>query len=163
MALNKDLDAILKAFDAIPKAARAPIKAALDKGADELVGRMQYLVPEDEGVLKASIRKTTISDVAVRVEAGGPETTVAYKGRAAYEREVTIGRGNNRGISKGGSSGVSFDYALGQEYGVLRGDKGRQKTANPFFWPSVNTLKKRVRRRVDRAIAKSVTDTWGKS
>lgn len=134
MARNKDLDAILKAFDAIPKEARKPIRAALDKGADELTGRMRYLAPEDDGDLKRSIRKTPISDVAVRVEAGGEATT----------------RPVREGVS------ATYDYALGQEYGTA------DHPASPFFWPSVRTLSKRVRRRVDRAIGKAVKDTWGK-
>lgn len=134
MARNKDLAAVLRAFDAIPKAARKPIAAALDKGADEMTARMRYLVPEDEGDLKRSIRKTRIGDVAVRIEAGGEATT--------------------RPVREGAS--VEYDYALGQEYGTA------EMAAQPFFWPSVNTLKKRVRRRVDRAIGKAVSDTWGK-
>lgn len=134
MARNKDLDAILKAFDAIPKEARKPIRAALDKGADELTARMKYLAPEDDGDLKRSIRKTPISDVAVRIEAGGEVTT----------------RPVREGVS------ATYDYALGQEYGTV------DHPAQPFFWPSVNTLKKRVRRRVDRAIGKAVKETWGK-
>lgn len=48
------------------------------------------------------------------------------------------------------------DNALFQEYGSTT------RQAQPYFWPSYNTLKKRVRRRVDRAIGKAVKDTWGK-
>ena len=135
MPRNADLDAILKAFDAIPKEARKPIKRAIDKGADELVNRMQYLAPEDDGDLKRSIQKVDISDVAVRVEAGGAATT--------------------RPVRKGQSA--TFDYALGQEFGTA------DMPASSFFWPSVNTLKKRVRRRVDRAIGKAVKEAWSKS
>lgn len=50
-----------------------------------------------------------------------------------------------------------FDNALGQEYGTAK------TPAQPFFWPSVNTLKKRVRRRVDRAISKAISDAWRKA
>lgn len=129
MARNKDLDAILKAFDAIPKAARKPISAALDKGADEMVGRMKYLAPNDPETsgsdLRGNIKKVGISDVAVRVEAIDE---------------------NDKGE----------DNALFQEYG------SSTRPAQPFFWPSVNTTKKRVRRRVDRAIGKAVKETWGK-
>lgn len=32
--------------------------------------------------------------------------------------------------------------------------------ASPFFWPSVNTTKKRVRRRIDRAIRKAIEKAW---
>lgn len=134
MARNKDLAAVLQAFDAIPRAARKPIRAALDKGADELTGRMKYLAPVDDGDLQGSIRKTPLNEMAVRVEAGGEATT----------------RPVREGVS------ATYDYALGQEYGTA------DHPAQPFFWPSVNTLKKRVRRRVDRAIGKAVKDVWGK-
>jgi len=134
MARNKDLDAILKAFDAIPKESRKAIRKSIDKGADELVGRMKYLAPVDDGDLKQSIRKQALSELAVRVEAGGEATT----------------RPVREGVS------ATYDYALGQEYGTA------EMPASPFFWPAVNTLKKRVRRRVDRAIGKAVKDTWGK-
>ena len=49
---------------------------------------------------------------------------------------------------------VDFDYALAQEFGTAEAD------AQPFFWPSVNTLKKRVRRRIDRAIGKAVKEEY---
>lgn len=118
MSNNKDLDAILKAFERIPKAARAPIAKAIDKGADELVGRMQYLAPEDKGDLRDSIKKIKLNDVATRVQ-------------------------------------VDDASALFQEYGTAK------NAQSPFFWPSVNTLKERVRRRVDRSISKAVKDAWG--
>jgi len=49
---------------------------------------------------------------------------------------------------------VDDPVALYQEYGTAHNDQ------HPFFWPSVNTLKKRVRGRVDRAISKAVKDAW---
>src|SRR5690606_10414154 len=116
-----------------PKAARRAIKPALEKGADELVGRMKYLAPVDDGDLQRSIQKRPLNELAVRVEAGGEATT----------------RPVRQGVS------ATYDYALGQEYGTA------EMPANPFFWPAVNTLKRRVRRRVDRAIGKAVKEAWG--
>lgn len=49
-----------------------------------------------------------------------------------------------------------FDVALGQEYGT------EKMPAQPFFWPSVNTTKKRVRTRIDRAISKAVKEAFNK-
>ena len=141
MAKSKDLDAILRAFDAIPKAARKPIRAAIEKGAGEMVARMKYLAPEDDGDLQRSIKAEITSDVSATVTAGDESTMVeARKG-----------------------SGVLIQNALLQEYGYLSDGKGRNQTARPFFWVSVNSLKKRVRRRVDRSIGKSVKDIWSKS
>ncbi|MBZ9999637.1 MULTISPECIES: HK97-gp10 family putative phage morphogenesis protein [unclassified Mesorhizobium] len=116
-----DLASLLKAFDAIPKEARKRISKAIDKGADELVARMQYLAPDDPATagddLKTSIRKIKISDLS---------TTVL----------------------------TDNDASLYQEYGTAKMER------NSFFWPSVNTLKKRVRRRVDRAISDAVKETF---
>lgn len=135
---KNDLASLLKAFDAIPKAARKSISKSIDKGADELVNRMQYLAPEKSGRLKRSIRKTPLAgDLGTRVEAGGSETTKPV-----------------RNAEKGNAP--EFDYALASEYGTS------EMPAQPFFWPAVNTLKKRVRRRVDSAISKTVKDVWGK-
>lgn len=49
-----------------------------------------------------------------------------------------------------------YDNALGQEYGSAQG--GQQR----FFWPAVNTLKKRVRGRINRAIGKAVKGAFSK-
>lgn len=118
---NDDLASLLRAFDAIPKAARKRIEKAIDKGADELVARMKYLAPDDPATagddLKSSIRKVKNNELS---------TTVL----------------------------TDNDAALYQEYGTAK------MARNSFFWPSVNTLKKRVRRRVDRAIADAVKDTF---
>lgn len=51
-------------------------------------------------------------------------------------------------VSAGGEN------ALYQEYGTAHMHR------NSFFWPSVNTLKKRVKGRIDRAISKAVKDAW---
>ncbi len=118
-----DLASLLKAFDAIPKAARKAIPEAIEKGADEIVARMKYLAPDDPATagrdLKGSIRKTMTSDLSATISADS-------------------------------------DHALFQEYGTSHMNR------NSFFWPSVTTLKKRVRRRIDRAIADAVKEAWGK-
>jgi HK97 gp10 family phage protein len=122
-----DLASVLRSFKAIPPAVRKAVRPAIDKGADELVSRMQYLAPEGEGQLKQGIGKEPIDELGVRVVASDTST------------------------SGGG------DNALFQEYGTANMDR------NPFFWPSVNTLKKRVRSRIDRAISKAAKDHWNKT
>ncbi len=129
-----DLASLLRAFDAIPKAARKPIQAAIEKGADEMVNRMKYLVPEDQGDLKRSIKATITSDVSATVTAGDETTFVPLRA----------------------DGGVEIQNAFLQEYGT------KDMPRNPFFWPSVNTTKKRVRRRVDRAISKAVKEVWSR-
>ncbi|QIA23097.1 HK97-gp10 family putative phage morphogenesis protein [Mesorhizobium sp. AA22] len=116
-----DLASLLKAFDVIPKAARKGISKAIDKGADELVARMQYLAPDDP--------KTAADDLKSSIH--------AVKNN---ELSTTVTTDN--------------DHALYQEFGTADMDR------NSFFWPAVNTLKKRVRGRVDRAINTAIKDTF---
>lgn len=128
-----DLKSLLAALDAIPQAAKDAIADSLTKGADEMAARMVYLAPMGEtGNLKKSIRKTRIANNHVRVEAGGELTT--------------------KPVREGQSA--TYDYSLGVEYGTV--DSGSE----PFFWPSVNTTKRRVRKRVDRAISKAAKESF---
>jgi HK97 gp10 family phage protein len=128
-----DLKSLLRALDAIPQAAKNAISDSLTKGADEMAARMVYLAPKGKtGNLVKSIRKVRVATNHVRVEAGGKLTTKPVRnGQTA-----------------------TFDYALGVEYGTA--DSG----SSPFFWPSVNTTKKRVRRRVDRAVSKAAREAF---
>ncbi len=129
MPSNKDADEIAALFRSIPAAVKRAIQPALEQGADELVDRMRYLAPDEDGTgtLRASIEKEDgPRELSIRVAAGGTATTDA----------------------KGD------DYALNQEYGTAKMER------NSFFWPSVNSAGKRVRRRVDRAIGKAIKDHY---
>ncbi|MEP7457069.1 HK97-gp10 family putative phage morphogenesis protein [Phyllobacterium sp. SB3] len=127
---RRDVDAIRKALLSIPIQVRKDIDPAIEKGAEEMAGRMRYLAPDDPKTngtdLKGSIKKTR-GDVplAIRVSA------------------IDIGPDG-------------FDNALAQEYGTA------DMPASPFFWPSVNTTKKRVKSRIDRAISKAIDKAWRK-
>ncbi len=127
MARKADVAGLMRTLNRIPDSVRKAIMPAIDKGADEMVSRMNYLAPDDPNTsgaqdLKSNIRKVR-GDVplAVRVEASVPG---------------------------------EFDHALAQEYGTA------DMPANPFFWPTVNTTKKRVRSRIDRAIGKAIREEW---
>lgn len=135
MAKN-DLQDLLRRLDAIPKSVRAAVEPAVEKGAEEMVARMRYLAPDDPSTPAGDLK----SKIVV-VNTGVP-----------MARRVQAIDKNAKGE----------DVAMFQEYGVLRGDKGRQQTAQPFFWPSVNTTKKRVRRRIDRAISKAIKEEWAR-
>lgn len=124
---NKDLTDLTRRFAAIPKAIKQKVQPAVDQGGAELVARMKFLAPSEDGDLVNSIEATTGPvELSVNVSAGGDQTT--------------------------GSDG--FDVAVGQEFGTTDMER------NSFFWPSVNTLKKRVRGRIDRAISKAVKEAW---
>src|SRR5690606_4004446 len=105
-------------------------------GAEEMVKRMRYLAPDDPSTPTGDLK----SKIVV-VNTGVP-----------MARRVQAIDKNAKGE----------DVAMFQEYGTLRGDKGRQQTAQPFFWVSVNSSKKRVRRRIDRAISQAIKKEWAR-
>ncbi|UXT96532.1 HK97-gp10 family putative phage morphogenesis protein [Agrobacterium tumefaciens] len=136
---NRTADHIKRVLAAVPKAAKAAIQPAIDQGANEMMMRMRYLAPKDDGDLQRSIRvEPGPRELSATVTAGGPLTTKPV-----------------RKSEKGNAP--EYDYALGVEYGT------EEMTAQPFFWPSVNTTKKRVKRRIDRAIGKAIKEAWSKS
>lgn len=139
MSLSKDAARIARILRSIPAKIKPKVQAAVDQGATEMMMRMRYLAPKEDGDLQASIRvEDGPRELSATVTAGGERTT----------RPV-------RNSEKGNAP--EFDYALAQEYGT------EEMPAQPFFWPSVNTTKKRVRRRIDRAIGKAIKDEYDKS
>ncbi|GHC66653.1 HK97-gp10 family putative phage morphogenesis protein [Limoniibacter endophyticus] len=74
MARSRDLQGLINALNSIPKAVRAKIDPAIEKGADEMVARMRLLAPDDPSTsgtdLKANIKKVdTGVPLAIRVQA----------------------------------------------------------------------------------------------
>lgn len=137
---NKDAERIARALRRITPSVKAAIAPAVDKGATEIVVKARLAAAEskDSGALQSTIRtEPGPTDLAVTVKAGGPETTKPV-----------------RNSEKGNAP--EFDYALGVEYGT------EDTNAQPFFWPSVRALSKRVRRRIDRAASKAVKAEWSK-
>jgi HK97 gp10 family phage protein len=133
MGIDKDGRALAALFKSIPASVKRAIEPAIDQGANEMLVRMKLLAPVDDGDLQMSIRKEEgPRALSVTVAAGGQRTT----------------RPVREGVS------ATFDYALGTEYGT------EETTAQPFFWPAVNSTKKRVRRRIDRAISKAIKEKW---
>ena len=116
MARNPDLADLTRRFAAIPSEVKASIKPAVAKGGEELVARMKHLAPADDGKLRDSIAATP-----------GP-----------VELSVTVSAGGAATTVQ--TAQGPFDVALAQEFGTVAMQR------NSFFWPSVNTLKKRVRK-----------------
>lgn len=118
---------------------KAPVKAALEKNAQQLMEMQKRFVPEDSGELRDSIRSEPGKhEFAIVVRAGGETTTKPIR------------------KAKNGSK-VEYDYALAQEFGTER------MPANPFFWPAYRTLRKPMRARVNRAIRKVIKDNFPSS
>jgi HK97 gp10 family phage protein len=136
MASNDGLDDLMKAFDRAKKAPRDRINAALLASANELADAQQHLAPKDTHALANSI---TVS--------GPGQSTPAYSqpggGRIAAEHEVIVTAGNSE---------VRYPHLV--EYGTS------DTEAQPYFWPALRLLRKRLQQRIDRAGRKAVRDAW---
>ncbi|MDR4306568.1 HK97 gp10 family phage protein [Chelatococcus sambhunathii] len=135
---SAQLQRLEKRLMAIPPAARAAVVPALTKSADELVGTMQQLAPEDTGDLKASI---------VATPAGQSTPAYSQPGGAAVVPELTV-------RVTAGNSDVRYPHL--QEYGT------KTAKAQPFFWPAFRLKRKRLTNRIKRSISKAVKDAWAR-
>jgi HK97 gp10 family phage protein len=135
---DNGLDETLAAFDRIARAPREAVIPALKKSGDELASAQKALAEtsRDTGAL--------IDSIAVTMPG---HSTPAYSqpggARLAGETEVIVTAGN-----------ADVRYAHLVEYGTSDTD------AQPFFWPALRLLRKRLQNRVNRAAKKAVKDSW---
>ncbi|WP_183871156.1 HK97-gp10 family putative phage morphogenesis protein [Rhizobium sp. BK491] len=136
MANDDGLSNLMNAFDRVKAAPRKQITKALLASGNELADAQRHLAPEETGALKASIAVT-----------GPGETTPPYSqpggSRVAGDTEVIVTAGN-----------TDVRYAHLIEYGTSKTE------AQPFFWPALRLLRKRLQQRIDRAGRKAVRDAW---
>ena len=141
MASGSSIDGLAKLrrkLERLKTAPRAPLAAALNVSADDLVRSMRRIAPVDKGALKASIRKEAgASDLEIKVKAGGPLTTKAVRS-GVKASHVADGKG-------------VYDYANGVEFGH-RTEDGEHVPADPFFFPTVRVKRKGVTRRCAKAV-----------
>lgn len=113
---------------ALPDAVKAPIKAALAQGANEIVTMAKNLVPVDSGDLKSSIGWTW----------GRPPSgsiVLATSQRIGGELAVTVYAGNDEAF-----------YARWVEFGTTK------HIAQPYFFPSYRANKRKVKTRINKAV-----------
>ncbi|MEQ8167002.1 MAG: HK97 gp10 family phage protein [Alphaproteobacteria bacterium] len=127
-------------LEGIPAAIRQDIKLALMKSAEELADMQRHLAE--------SSRDTGALIESIEVTAPG-ETTPAYSqpggSRTAHELEAIVTVGNED---------VRYPHLV--EYGTA------DAPAQPYFWPAVRTLQKRINNRLNRAARKAIRDFWSK-
>lgn len=127
-ALNKKLTVT------IPAKIEAATRAAMEKGAQELVDMMKRLVPVDHGDLRDSIGWTwgeapKGSFTILKGSAGG-----AYAGL-----RIVVYAGNSKAF-----------YARFQEFGT------QAQPAQPYFFPSYRSLRRRIKSRITREMKKAI-------
>lgn len=131
-----NLDRLNRKLARMPKAAKAAIKSALDKGGDEIVISARSLVEVADGTLKSTIEKQPgRHELEVQVVAGGAATTKPV--RNGYDGE--------------------YDYAFANELGTK--DMAKQ----PFLRPAYRLVAKRVNGRVRRAVNKAAKAEAGRA
>lgn len=116
----------------LPKRVEAATRAAMEKGAEELVAMMKRLVPIDSGDLQMSISWTW-------GEAPEGAAVIAESEPDSRGLKITVYAGSREAF-----------YARWQEFGT------KDMPANPFFFPSWRALRKRIRSRIMRDMKKAI-------
>jgi len=116
-------------------------RAAMETSADELVAMMKRLVPVDTGALRESIGWTWGS---------APKGSVVVAESAADSRglKITVYAGT-RDKSLGDADAF---YARFVEFGTVK------MAAEPFFFVSYRSLRKRIKSRITREMKKAVQE-----
>lgn len=135
---DNGLAGTMSAFDRIARAPREAVLPALRRSGEELASAQKVLAEtsRDTGALIDSITVTTpgLSTPAYSQPGGS---------RVAGETEVIVTAGNS-----------DVRYAHLVEYGTSEAE------AQPFFWPALRLLRKRLQNRINRAAKKAVKDAW---
>lgn len=124
----------------IPEHVRDRTKAAMEKGATEIVSMMKGRVPVDTGALRDSIGWTW-------GDAPKGSMVIAQSRKVKGER-ITIYAGTR---NKGLGDQDAF-YARWVEFGT------QHAAPHPFFYPSYRTLKRRVKSRITREMKKAIRE-----
>ena len=90
--------------------------------------------------------ETGAKEIVARARHLAPEETGELQASIVY---TTSSRPLSRTVE------VRSDHALYMEYGTATNEQHR------FFWPAVNTTKKRVKRRIDTAINRAIKKAFG--
>jgi HK97 gp10 family phage protein len=128
----------MAAFDRIARAPREAVIPALMKSGHELAAAQKTLAEtsRDTGALIDSIEVTAPGKHT-------PPYSQPGGFRVAGETEVLVTAGN---------SDVRYPHLV--EYGTANAE------AQPFFWPALRLLRKRLQNRINRAAKKAVKDAW---
>lgn len=135
----------------IPNRVKEATRDAMEKGAEELVAMMKRLAPVDQGDLRDSIGWTW-----------GEAPRYAQKIAAVKAQDgdlsITIYAGNTKVRY---AHLVEFGTKAHINGGKFAGTQNRGTTAQPFFYVSWRTMRKRIKSRVTRAMKKAIRQEGG--
>lgn len=118
--------------------------------ADDLAAAIKEAAPKGETLnLSNSVKvRRKRNELDLEVTAGGDMTTKFYDRSTGYVSDVVIDGRSNEGIAKQvDGKGVSYDYALANEYGTVN------ETAQPFFYNTARELMPEIRQNIEDAVA----------
>lgn len=149
----KGISDLNKKVAQLPRRIEAAARAAMETGADELVDMMKRLVPVDSGDLRDSIGWTwgNAPKGAKVISQSDPDerglriTIYAGNEKAYYAAWVEFGTEPHNVASGGGNKSFSGDANM---------HPGSR--AQPFFFPSYRSLRKRIRDRIRRETRKAM-------
>ena len=141
----KGLDRLNRKLKRFPSAVEAQIRAAMEKGADEVVAMMKRLAPADSGALRDSINW--------RWGTTAPKGSLALASVEGGEKlAITIYAGNNEVFY---AHFVEFGTKAHIAGGRLKGAQIPDIPASPFFFVSWRAMRKRTKSRISRAVGKA--------
>ena len=155
-AKTTGFDQVRALYARVKPALHAASVPELQAEADELVAAQKAKVHVKSGATRESIRKLQgKSDLEVLVVAGGELTTKTI-GDRTYEREVRLRSGDTQHIAKkAGGAGVTYDYALGEEFG------NEHTPAHPFFYGPYRARRRKFQRQRVEAGKKAIEEVKG--
>lgn len=144
---------LLAKMAALPKEVRSAIKQALAEGADEITEMQKRLAPVKDGDLRDSIKQTwgagrvRYSSLNAAAGAGDPDLTVRISAGNSKVRYAHL---------------VEFGTRPHVNGGKFAGSLHPGTRAQPFFYPAVRALRRRVKSRITRATTKAAKKVAGK-
>lgn len=138
MAYSPQIQRLMRRLEGIPDAIKQDMQRAVVKSADELAGVQRRLAESsrDTGALIESIEVTMPG-------ATTPPYSQPGGSRTAHELEAIVTVGDHV---------VRYPHLV--EYGTANA------SAQPFFWPAVRSLQKRINNRLNRAARKAIRTYW---
>jgi HK97 gp10 family phage protein len=138
VAYSLQIQRLMRRLDGIPDAIKQDLQPAVVKSADEVADLQRRLAESsrDTGALIESIEVTGPGDST-------PPYSQPGGSRTAHEVQALVTVGNSE---------VRYPHLV--EYGT------KEAPAQPFFWPAVRSLQKRINNRLNRAARKAIRDFW---
>lgn len=138
MVYSPQIQRLMRRLEGIPDAIKLEMQPAVVKSADELATMQRQLAESsrDTGALIDSIEVTM---------PGGTTPPYSQPGgsRTAHEFEAIVTVGNHV---------VRYPHLV--EHGTANAP------AQPFFWPAVRSLQRRINNRLNRAARKAIRTYW---